>query len=458
MDEKLIPAHVLFAKWFIRIRWFVAVILIFSTFIFKTFFKISIQDIPVYVLSLVLLALNGLHRYTLKRIVAKEGGKVITRIKWEIHFQIITDLIILAMILHFSGGIENPVVIFFFFHMIIASSIFSTLESYLHTAFALILVALVAFLECYGLIPHYHLEGFANIGLYQNKLYLYGGGLIYTSASIFLVSLMHMIISRSLKIEETYVKTNLELKKKDELQHKYVYQVTHDIKGHLAAIISCLAVIRNKKIGTLNDTQEEFVNRAYDRTELLVSFVKDLLNLTRKRLKQDVEYESFPLTELIQKVVSSAQIFTKEKTIEFNVFIDKSIQNIIGNPFTIEELYTNLLMNAIKYTPDKGRIELIVRNRPDHILTEISDTGIGIPKEEIPRVFDEFYRGSNVPKDHKTGSGLGLSIVKQIVENHHGRIWVSSELGIWTKFSFILPKNPNLQALENESRITRTRV
>ena len=117
---------------------------------------------------------------------------------------------------------------------------------------------------------------------------------------------------------------------------------------------------------------------------------------------------------------------------------------VIGNPFTIEELYSNLLLNAVKYTPPKGHILLTVRNRQDHIVTEISDSGIGIPKEELSKVFDEFYRASNVPRDIKSGSGLGLSIAKQIVENHKGKISVSSEPGVWTKFTFILPKDPNI--------------
>jgi two-component system phosphate regulon sensor histidine kinase PhoR len=194
----------------------------------------------------------------------------------------------------------------------------------------------------------------------------------------------------------------------------------------------------------LNEKQAEFVNRAFERTELLANFVKDLLNLTKKRLKHDTEFEEFLLKDLIAKVVASVQILAKDKSIEFTIFIDNNIHTITGDPFTIEELYSNLLLNAIKYTLPKGRIELSVRNRPDHIVTEISDSGIGIPKEEIPKVFNEFYRASNVPKDIRTGSGLGLSIVKQIVENHKGRIWVNSEVGIWTKFTFTLPKNPNL--------------
>jgi signal transduction histidine kinase len=85
-----------------------------------------------------------------------------------------------------------------------------------------------------------------------------------------------------------------------------------------------------------------------------------------------------------------------------------------------------------------------VKSHHDNIVTEISDSGIGIPKEDLPKIFDEFYRASNIPKDIKTGSGLGLSIAKQIVEDHKGKIWVSSEVGVWTKFTFVLPKNQNI--------------
>jgi signal transduction histidine kinase len=110
-------------------------------------------------------------------------------------------------------------------------------------------------------------------------------------------------------------------------------------------------------------------------------------------------------------------------------------------------------LNAIKYTPDNGHISLTIKIHHNNILTEISDSGIGIPKDELPKVFDEFYRGTNVPKDIKTGSGLGLSIARQIVENHGGKIWVSSELGVWTKFTFTLPRNPDFITLEDKIRI-----
>lgn len=416
--------------------------LLVSNFTVKHLLNISIQEVPIYTLSGVLCALNVLHTILLRQISKKRSDGVIPNIKREIDFQIVTDLIVLTLILHYSGGIENPLILFYFFHMIIASFIFSPLKSYLYVVFAIILVAALAFLECYSVIPHYQLEGFINHNLYNNTFYIFGTGFVFICTCTFVVTLSHRIIFKSINSEETYVKTNLELENKDKLKDEYVLRLTHDIKGHVAAILSCIEVVRSKIAGPLNEVQEEFVNRTYERSELLSGFVKNLLNLTGKRLRQDNAFEEFLFKDLIRKVVIPIQILAREKSLDLNVDMDDSIQMITANPLAIEELYSNLLLNAVKYTPSGGRISLTVRNRYNHFVTEISDSGIGIPKEDLSKVFDEFYRASNVPKDIKTGSGLGLSIVKQIIKNHNGKIWVSSELGIWTKFTFLLPKDP----------------
>ena len=198
MDNKLVPAHILFVKWFIRIRWIAIIILVISNYVVSHLLDISIQEIPVYILAAALFVLNVLHRIILKQITKDKGSKVTNKIKWEIHFQIITDLIILTLILHYSGGIENPLILFYFFHLIIASSIFSTLQSYFYAAFALILAALLGILECYSIIPHYPLEGFVSHDLYQNVLYVFGTGFIFACTSVLVVSLSHMIIYRSI--------------------------------------------------------------------------------------------------------------------------------------------------------------------------------------------------------------------------------------------------------------------
>jgi len=443
MEEKLVPAHIFFLKWFIRIRWIAVAAIIASNFIVSHFLNISVEEDKINIIAGILFLLNVFHWFVLRRIKKDSGTNVISRIKRNIHFQIITDLILLTLLIHFSGGIENPLILFYFFHLIIASSIFSTLLSYLYAAFAILLALSMSYLECFSVIPHYPLEGFVNHDLYNNILYVSGAGFVFACTSMMVVWLSHMIINRSIKSEETYVKTNIELQNKDKLKNEYVLRVTHDIKGHVAAVMSCLEVVRSKITGSLNEVQEEFINRAYERAEFLSEFIKDLLNLTKKRLQSNVEFEEFSLPELINRVVAPVKILISDKGINFNIYIDNSVGTIRGNPYAIEELYSNLLLNSVKYTPTGGHIEMNVRKRMNYIISEISDSGIGIPKDEIPKIFDEFYRASNVQRDVKSGTGLGLSIVKEIVNRHKGKIKVESEEGVWTKFTVMLPLDPD---------------
>ena len=100
----------------------------------------------------------------------------------------------------------------------------------------------------------------------------------------------------------------------------------------------------------------------------------------------------------------------------------------------------NLLANSVKYTHNNGKIDIKAFDKGNRILIEIADNGIGIPKDELPKIFEEFYRAANAKKTERDGTGLGLSIAKQIVERHNGRIWVESEEGKGSKFSIELPK------------------
>ena len=440
MVFRLKPAHVTFARWFIRIRWIAVGMLIFATFITKNVFGVSVQDTQIYILSGLLLMTNVFHVVMINRIVKSAGIHVVKLVKRELHVQITLDLFILTCILHFSGGIENPLIIFFFIHMVIASSIFSKFKTYIHTVSAIILLVALGWSEYKEIIPHYPLDGFIEHSFYQNKEIILGAGSFFIFTAILIVRLTQMVISRALKVEDAYVQTNIQLVKKDVLQSKYVLRVTHNIKGHLAAIMSNLRVVQANMVGDLNTKQQELVDRSYNRSELLENFVTELLSLHRKRLKQEPEFEEVSLVDITSKLISMTNTLAKEKGQIFTYHIDKTIPSFNGNPLTLNELFGNLLTNAVKYTPSGGDIRMTITNIDKYILSEISDTGVGIPEDEITKVFNEFYRASNVEKGVKSGSGLGLSIVKQIVENHNGKMQVESQVGKGTKFLITLPK------------------
>jgi signal transduction histidine kinase len=243
------------------------------------------------------------------------------------------------------------------------------------------------------------------------------------------------------KQEKALREANIQLKEKDRIKDEYVSRVTHDIKGHLAAIQSCLYVAASESSGTLNEQQTKFTDKAIKRTTWLIDFVKELLNLTKMRLSGRLAMEAFSLPDTISKALASIANRAKEKSITVTSDIEPSVGRIIGNEFSINEMITNLLFNAVKYTPENKTVSLEAKDHDDHVQIDIIDTGMGIPAGDLEHIFEEFFRAGNARKSERDGTGLGLSIVKQIIEQHGGKISVESREGRGSKFTIILPKD-----------------
>jgi signal transduction histidine kinase len=221
--------------------------------------------------------------------------------------------------------------------------------------------------------------------------------------------------------------------------------VTHDIKGHLAAIKSSLDVVSKGYAGSLQPKQQEFVDRAGDRTNVLTTFVRQLLKLTQMRLSNNVQVEEFSLDLVIESALEGVRIRAADKRIQLESQIEGQDFGVSGDRLSVEEMITNLILNAIKYSPDGSHVEVKAVENSEHIVVSIQDHGIGIPADELPKIFDEFYRASNARAKERDGTGLGLSISKQIVERHGGRIWAESRLGKGTTIGFTLSKSRGIK-------------
>lgn len=243
------------------------------------------------------------------------------------------------------------------------------------------------------------------------------------------------------KKEKALREANIQLKEKDRIKDEYVSRVTHDIKGHLAAIQTCLYVAASKSSGPLNEKQSDFLGRSLDRTAQLTDFVKELLNLTQMRLSGQLEAKDFSLPDAISRALETVAPKAKDKSITVTSSVDPSVGQITGDEFSINEMITNLLFNAVKYTPEGKTIHLESKCQDDHVRIDIIDTGIGIPANELDSVFEEFFRATNAKESEKDGTGLGLSIVKQIVDRHGGKISVKSREDQGTTFTVTLPKS-----------------
>ncbi|MHC4741489.1 MAG: sensor histidine kinase [Planctomycetota bacterium] len=429
------------AHWLIRLRWIAVVCVAAATYVFGNVVGIAMHSTALYWIAAVL-AIYNLGVFLLLHWLGRVNDQVSrSTVKKIINVQICTDLLILTILLHFSGGVENPFVFFFIFHMIIAGILLSVPESYLQATFAVLLFGLLAFLEYFGILPHYCLTGFISRCSHNEKPFVLGVFFVFALTLYLVVYMSTYIAIRLKRAEQAAREANEQLREKDRIKDEYVYRVTHDIKGHVAAIQSCLSLVVKKTIGKVEGKAEEFVGRAHTRTGKLGNFVRTLLELTEMRLGGRLQMVPFSLRKTVEHAVAFVEHRANEKSVTLNCHLPESELQILGNEFSVEEVVTNLLLNAIKYTPGQGSVTVNVKNQADAAVIEISDTGIGIPENEIGKVFDEFFRATNARKVERDGTGLGLSIAKYIVERHGGTIEVTSEKDKGTKFTITLPKD-----------------
>ncbi|MDD5595499.1 MAG: HAMP domain-containing sensor histidine kinase [Candidatus Omnitrophica bacterium] len=423
-------------SWLIRLRWIAVIGALLTVLFVRQGLKFNLPGFPLYAVILALFIYNLLFFFLLIR----GKKKPLSRVNKIANSQISLDLLSLAVLIHFSGGIENPFIFYFIFHMIIASILLSRRDSFMQAAFAVSLFFLMVISEYLGVFPHYCLKKFMISCQYHNPLYLGGVAFVFVSTLFIAVYLATSISNRLRQREKVLEQANEQLKAKDRVKSEYVLHVSHDIKEHLAAIQGCLEPVAAKITGELNPKQLDLIQRASRRTEKLMLFVKALLEITRIKLSRQIKMEYFSFGATLSEAISYVSAKAKEKNITLHFVLEPTIDKIRGSKEHIQETLTNLLANSVKYTPHNGKINIVAEDKGNRILIEISDNGIGIPKAELPRIFEEFYRASNAKEVERDGTGLGLSIAKQIVEIHHGKIWVESEEGKGSIFHIELPK------------------
>ncbi len=231
-----------------------------------------------------------------------------------------------------------------------------------------------------------------------------------------------------------------ELRRLENARKEFVANVSHELRTPLTSIKGYLETLLDNTAMDQEQLQE-FLGIMMKHTQRLDNLIKDILDLSRLD-SHDLMTELCGLD--IRPCLESISSHYKEHCIQkgqtFELSIPHNIPVIETNEYTLRQLLTNLLDNAVKYTPEGGRIGLKVEPANESLVFEVSDTGIGIPKEHIPRIFERFYRVDSARSREMGGTGLGLSIVKHIVNLHHGFIHVESTPGVGSKFIITLPK------------------
>lgn len=237
-------------------------------------------------------------------------------------------------------------------------------------------------------------------------------------------------------------KAQEKIKKMIDTKSGFISIVAHELRTSLAAIIEGVSIVFDGTAGRLNKKQKKFLNiakRNADRLNVLITDVLDFQKLETNRM--DLDIQDNDINQLVSEVHETMSLHAKKKGVELSLEIDRNPLIAKFDRAKITQVLTNLVHNAIKFTPEKGRISIDVKNLNEELAINITDNGIGIPKEALPKIFECFYRVSQRNKEIQ-GTGLGLAIVHKIVMMHNGRIDVASEPDKGTTFTIFLPLDP----------------
>ena len=224
-------------------------------------------------------------------------------------------------------------------------------------------------------------------------------------------------------------------------QHKseFLANMSHELRTPLNAIIGFSEVLTDRMFGELNEKQEEYLRDIYASGTHLLSLINDILDLSKIEAgRMELELTEFHLPTAIENALMLVRERAGRRSIALHTNIDARLGQIQADERKVRQVVLNLLSNAIKFTPEGGRIEVGAVPKDGFVEVSVSDTGIGIAPEDQEAVFEEFRQVGTAEKKAE-GTGLGLTICRKFIELHGGRIWVKSQLGAGSTFTFTIP-------------------
>ncbi|MDF2892820.1 MAG: cell wall metabolism sensor histidine kinase WalK [Clostridia bacterium] len=231
-----------------------------------------------------------------------------------------------------------------------------------------------------------------------------------------------------------------EIKKLEKMRSDFVANVSHELKTPLTSI---KGFVETLKAGAIEDQAAavRFLNIIEDEADRLNRLISDILSLSElENRKGKTRYEIINTADKIREIISLLQNQAVHKNIDLIVKVEADVRMLHGDPDQFKQMLINLVDNAVKYTPEGGKVQVTAYNTKNEVVIRIKDNGIGIPKEHIPRLFERFYRVDKARSRNVGGTGLGLAIVKHIIMQFQGKIDVVSEVGQGTEFILSIPR------------------
>jgi len=435
LEEELIES----ISRFITLRWII-VVGICTTSIFARFaLKINLPLTPILFIAFCILMFNLACLYLQKHVKSHSNFT---------NIQISADWIALVSLVHYTGGIESPVIFYFIFHVIIAAFLLSKRACYFQAGFAVLLITGLSILEYLHITPHVHIKELFPNPVYDNGLYLLSI-IFFSITSLFFSAYLATSVNCRLRRRENEIvtlKDNItdaynRLEELDREKSEFTYKVTHELRSPLSAIQSLLKSIEEGYAGEISQKARDLVVRSEKRTSFLITLVNGLLDLIASKIgkTKEVDTQLIDINVAVKDTLQLMQEKAKSKDLEIIINTTPKPSYIKIVPDDLDIILTNLIDNSVKYTKQGGTISISNTITSNEIKVEISDTGIGIIKDDLEKIFKEFYRSKNAKQNDMRGTGLGLSIVENLINQYGANIKIRSEVGKGTTVTVTFP-------------------
>jgi len=413
--------------WFIKLR-YGAVLMLFA-FLLSAEFLLAIRFTPAQITAITLITflifLYNVVLHQVRKYLKCEAEKFN-----PLHFsllQMALDLTALMLLVYYTGGIETPLSMLFVFHMIIGSLILPGRVIHTIAVCIIIIYSGIVLSEYLRVIPHHGVEGLLQIPLYNNIKFITTYTAIFSFVMLMSVILANNIAHQLYKMEQKLGESLEQLKSAEIEKQKYVMSVVHEIKTPLTALHSYLDVILQGFLGPVNEKVLDKLQRIRARSAEAIELTNDVLKVSKLRLLDEIAKEEIEIRDLLGSILFRQRALVENKKIKVHIEDHRAARvKIIGDLFLFEIAFSNLIGNALKYTDTEGTIQISIDANEKELQLEVSDNGIGIPENDLKNIFNDFFRASNSKSKGYEGTGMGLSIIKHIIERHGGKVEVKS--------------------------------
>jgi signal transduction histidine kinase len=258
---------------------------------------------------------------------------------------------------------------------------------------------------------------------------------LYGEVQAYSQAMEEKVARRTAELEEA----NARLRELDRLKSDFLSTVSHELRTPLTSIRSLSEILLRYEVDDL-EKRRKFVSVIHNEAERLTRMINDLLDLSKIEAgRLELQLEPLDIEQVFSRALGTTHPLFAEKEITADTEVEADLPPVHGDADWLHQVLTNLLSNAVKFSPEGGKIRLSGRRLDAYALISVADEGPGIPPDRLEQIFERFHQARDPQKSHPLGTGLGLTISREIVERMGGKIWGESELGAGAVFSFTVP-------------------